>query len=296
MTLVYDYFTLCKPKVVLVMLVTVWVGMHLAVPTFVPLNTIIFGTLGIALAAGSAAVINQLVDRHIDAKMSRTEQRPIACGRISPRAAFLFSFCLGTAGLFILNVYVNTLTAVLTFITVLGYAVFYTLFLKRATPQNIVIGGAAGATPPLLGWAAVSNDINAYALLLVLIIFTWTPPHFWALAIYRRNDYAKANIPMLPVTHGVKFTKICIVLYTLLLLATSLLPYVTGMSGSVYLTLAIVLGSAFLIQTLILFQTNHEQRERGAELAALRTFSFSITYLLLLFASLLLDHYLSNVI
>lgn len=283
---IQDYFTLCKPKVILVMLVTTWVGMHLATPGAVPLHVIIFGTLGIALAGGCAAVINHLVDRHVDAKMSRTEYRPIACGRITPRAAFLFSISLGITGLLILCLWINPLTALLTLMTIVGYAAFYTLFLKRATPQNIVIGGAAGATPPLLGWTAVSDEISAYALLPVLIIFTWTPPHFWALAIYRRNDYAKANIPMLPVTHGVKFTKLCIVLYTFLLWVTSLLPYATGMSGLIYFFLALILGGAFLIQTLVLYQTNSEQ-------VALKTFSFSIAYLLLLFISLLVDHYIN---
>lgn len=279
-----DYLTLCKPKVILVMLVTSWVGMHLATDHLVPLTTFIFATLGIAMAGSSAAVINHLVDRHIDAKMSRTEHRPMACKRISLEKAILFSFLLGISGLFILAVFINILTAFLTLLTVLGYAVLYTLFLKRSTPQNIVIGGAAGAMPPLLGWTAVTNEINAFAWLPVLIIFAWTPPHFWALAIYRKEDYFKANIPMLPVTHGVSFTKLFIVLYTILLFIVTLLPFITEMSGLLYFISALLLGSAFLIQTLILYRSQDPR-------VALKTFSFSIVYLLLLFSALLIDHY-----
>lgn len=279
-----DYLSLCKPKVILVMLATTWVGMHLASHDPIPWPILFFATLGIALSGGSAAVINHLVDSSIDAKMTRTSKRPIASGRILPQHALKFAFILGVLGLSILFIFINTLTALLTLATLLGYALLYTLFLKRATPQNIVIGGAAGATPPLLGWAAVSNDIHAYALLLVLIIFTWTPPHFWALAIYRREDYQKANIPMLPVTHGVFFTKLCVVLYTLLLVATTVLPYATGMSGLIYFISALILGVAFLSQTLLLY-FSHKPSE------ALKTFSFSILYLLLLFTALLVDHY-----
>ena len=266
------------------MLVTSWVGMHLATDHFVPLNTFIFGTVGIALAGSSAAVINHLVDRHIDAKMIRTEHRPLACKRITISHAILFSFLLGISGLFILGFFVNILTAFLTLMTVLGYAVLYTLFLKRSTPQNIVIGGAAGAMPPLLGWTAVSNDIGAFAWLPVLIIFAWTPPHFWALAIYRKDDYIKANIPMLPATHGVAFTKLFIVLYTILLFLVTLLPFVTKMSGFLYFISAVLLNSAFLIQTIILYRSQDPK-------VALKTFSFSILYLLLLFTALLIDHY-----
>lgn len=279
-----DYITLCKPKVVALMLVTTWVGMTLASHTFVSFQTLFFATLGIASVAFGSAVFNHLADRHIDAKMSRTLHRPIACGRIAPRDAFWFGFVLVFLGLIILTVFVNLLTAMLTFCTMLGYAVCYTLFLKRATPQNIVIGGLAGATPPLLGWTAITGEMDAFALLLVLIIFTWTPPHFWALAIHRCKDYEKANIPMLPVTHGIRFTKLSIFLYTCLLFAVSLLPFVTGMSGMIYLWVAILLNILFLRQSYILLIDNTHQ-------TALKTFSFSIVYLLLLFTALLVDHY-----
>lgn len=282
-----NYYTLCKPQVVLVMLITSWVGMILASNHLIHWDAIIFGTLGIALSGAAAAVINHLVDRHIDAKMTRTAYRPIASGKITPMHACIFSGFLGSVGLIILFFLVNHLTAYLTFFTIVGYAVFYTMFLKRATPQNIVIGGAAGATPPLLGWAAISNDIHAYALLLVLIIFTWTPPHFWALAIYRHQEYAKVNIPMLPVTHGIPFTKLCIVLYTCLLWGITLLPFAVGMSGLLYLSLALILGSVFVGYALVLFQTN-------SLIFALKTFTFSIVYLLLLFIALLLDHIVSK--
>jgi protoheme IX farnesyltransferase len=284
-TLIQDYLTLCKPKVIVVMLVTTWVGMHLATTSFVPLNILFFGTLGIALSGSAAAVINHLVDRHIDAKMIRTENRPIVCKRISLYHAVLFAILLAISGLLILSFLVNPLTAFLTLLTVIGYAVFYTIFLKRRTPQNIVIGGAAGAMPPLLGWTAVTGELHALAWLPVLIIFAWTPPHFWALAIYRKDDYQNANIPMLPITHGVPFTKLCMILYTLLLFAITLLPYATQMSGFVYLTTAIILGVGFLMHTFVLYRT-------GSNQMALKTFSFSITYLLLLFTALLVDHYI----
>lgn len=280
-----DYFLLCKPKVIGLMLITTWIGMILASSHLFTFQTFLFATLGISLAAGSAAVINHLVDRKIDAKMRRTENRPIASGRINPLSALLFSILLGVSGLLILFFLVNPLTALFTSLTVIGYAGFYTLFLKRATPQNIVIGGIAGAMPPLLGWMAVSNNINPHALLLSLIIFIWTPPHAWALAIYRREDYAKANIPMLPITHGVKFTKLCIVLYTILLLATSLLPYATGMSGPIYFILALLLGITFFWFSLTLYKTKNEY-------FSLKTFYFSILYLFLLFLSLLIDHFI----
>lgn len=282
MSLVKDFFILCKPKVVFVMLLTTWVGMFCARPSHLSLKTFLAATLGIGFTGGAAAVINHVVDRHIDAKMSRTDCRPLPGGRIVPQHALIFSGLLGSIGLLILFLYVNALTALLTLFTLLGYAVLYTLFLKRTTPQNIVIGGAAGAMPPLLGWAAVSNSVDPNALLLVLIIFAWTPPHFWALAIYRREDYKKAEIPMLPVTHGVQYTKLSIVLYTLLLFTSTLLPFVSGMSGLLYLCLAILLGSCFLFQTIRLYQSNLNQ-------TALHTFSFSIIYLLLLFTALLLD-------
>jgi len=281
----YDYLTLCKPKVILVMLITTWVGMHLATHTWVPWNIFIFATLGIALAGGSAAIINHIVDRHIDAKMTRTERRPIASERISVRNAILFSIILGFSGLLILAIFVNLLTAFLTLVTVLGYAILYTLYLKRRTPQNIVIGGAAGAMPPLLGWTAVTNELSAFAWILVLIIYAWTPPHFWALAIYRKNDYEKAKIPMLPVTHGIPVTKLYIVLYAILLLLVTVLPFVIYMSGIVYLIAALILGLAFLTQTILLYKSD-------SPLVAYKTFGFSIIYLLLLFTALLLDHYL----
>ena len=281
-----DYLELCKPRVVLLMLLTAWVGMLLASPADVfPWHAICFGTLGIGACAGSAAVINHLVERHIDIHMRRTQYRPIASGRITPIKALIFSLILGTVGLMDLTFLVNPLTAWLTLISLVGYALIYTLYLKRATPQNIVIGGAAGAAPPLLGWASVSGTIDPNALLLVLIIFTWTPPHFWALAIFRQEDYAKSKLPMLPITHGVKFTKLCIVLYTILMIASTVLPYVTGMSGLMYLIAALGLGLLFLGYAIKLYFTEEK-------LLAIRTFHYSIVYLMVLFVALLCDHYL----
>lgn len=279
-----DYFELCKPKVVTLMLLTTLVGMFLATPGFVPWHIVLFGLLGIGLAAGSAAAINHVVDRHIDQLMARTQRRPIATGKIAPKQALLFASVLGLAGMFILIVFVNALTALLTFLTLIGYACVYTLYLKRATPQNIVIGGAAGAAPPLLGWAAVTNHIDPYALLLVLIIFTWTPPHFWALAIARYKEYAKANIPMLPVTHGIRFTKLSILLYSILLLVATMLPFATGMSHMLYLCGALILGLRFLYWAIKLMFSNDNS-------IAMKTFRYSIVYLMLLFILLLLDHY-----
>lgn len=264
------------------MLVTSWVGMFFAEPQHFSWNIALTATVGIALTGAAAAVINHLVDRKIDAKMLRTKLRPLATGRISALAATIFAGILGSMGLILLFIFVNPLTAMLTLLTLGGYAVLYTLLLKRATPQNIVIGGAAGAMPPLLGWVAMSNHIHPHALLLVLIIFLWTPPHFWSLAIYREQDYFQANIPMLPVTHGVRYTKFSILLYTLLLMMSSLLPFVVGMSGWFYLTISSILGIAFLVQTLRLYITESKR-------TALNTFSFSILYLLLLFSALLLD-------
>lgn len=281
-TLAKDLLTLCKPKVVFVMLITSWVGMFCANPGQLSLKIFLAATLGIGLMGGAAAIINHVVDRHIDAKMSRTHARPLPDGRILPGQALLFSALLGSLGLGVLFFYVNPLTTILTLLTLGGYAILYTLFLKRATPQNIVIGGVAGAMPPLLGWSAVSNTIDPNGLLLALIIFAWTPPHFWALAIYRRKEYKKAEIPMLPVTHGVQYTKLSIVLYTLLLLTISLLPFVTGMSSLLYLGSAVVLGSCFLSQTIRLYRSHTDK-------TAIHTFSFSILYLLLLFIALLVD-------
>lgn len=280
-----DYIELCKPRVVALMLLTVLVGMYLATPGWVPVTTLCASLLGIGLCAGSAAAVNHLVDKRIDAMMARTKNRPVAHGRISVRQALWFATILGVVGLFVLNYWVNSLTAILTFITLIGYAGVYTGYLKRATPQNIVIGGLAGAAPPLLGWTSVANQLDPQALLLVLIIFTWTPPHFWALAIYRFEDYKHAEIPMLPVTHGIRYTKLNILLYTVLLLVVSFLPFAVGMSGWFYLTGAVLLGLRFLHWAIVLYRS--EQL-----LVAMRTFRFSIIYLMLLFIFLLIDHYL----
>lgn len=280
-----DYYELCKPRVVALMLLTVIVGMQLATPGLISFHVLFFGTVGIALSAGSAAVINQLVDHRIDAMMGRTEQRPLPAGRLSLKQALYFAIVLGCAGMLILVLFVNPLTAFLTFITLIGYAGIYTLYLKRATPQNIVIGGAAGAAPPLLGWTAVTGHLEPYAFLLVLIIFTWTPPHFWALAIARYQDYVKADIPMLPVTHGIPFTKLNVLLYTLLLTAVSILPYVTGLSGAFYLVTTLLLDAGFLYFAIKLFL-------RDSDKVAMQTFYYSIIYLMLLFLVLLIDHWL----
>jgi len=247
---------------------------------------LLFGTLGIWLAAASAAAINHVLDRRIDAEMVRTRRRPIPSGHISEVAALLFAFALGLAGMLILALLVNPLTALLTFASLIGYSVIYTVWLKRATPQNIVIGGAAGAAPPVLGWTAVTNSVEPNALLLFLIIYTWTPPHFWALAIARRDDYAKAGIPMLPVTHGIEFTRLHILLYTILLVLVTLLPYLTGMSGFIYLVGAIILDVLFLRYALAL-------RKGGRVELPMRTFKYSVNYLMLLFAFLLIDHYVA---
>ncbi len=280
-----DFITLCKPRVVLLMLITAWVGMQLASTAADPISLYLCATLGIALVGSSAAILNHIVDKNIDQKMQRTSLRPIASQRISQREALIFASCLGTIGITVLFFYVNPLSALLNFLTLVGYAGIYTLYLKRATPQNIVIGGLAGAMPPLLGWAAISNTISPYALLLVGIIFVWTPPHFWALAIYRQNDYKKANIPMLPVTHGVKFTKLNILLYTLLLSIVTLMPYIVGMSSGFYLIASILLNIGFLYYAIKLYCTD-------VLYIAMQTFHYSILYLLLLFIAILFDHYL----
>ena len=279
-----DYVELCKPRVVALMLLTVLVGMYLATPGFVPMTILCAGLLGIGLCAGSAAAINHLVDRHIDAMMARTKKRPIALGRISVRQAFWFATVMGSIGLMVLCYFVNELTAVLTFATLIGYAGVYTGYLKRATPQNIVIGGLAGAAPPLLGWTAVTNQLDPQALLLVLIIFIWTPPHFWALAIYRFEDYQHAKIPMLPVTHGIRYTKLNILLYTILLLIVSVLPCVVGMSGWFYGVGAVLLGLRFFYWAWVLYRCDEA-------IVAMRTFRCSIIYLMVLFVFLLIDHY-----
>jgi protoheme IX farnesyltransferase len=280
-----DYLELTKPKVVALMLLTSVIGMFMAVPGFVPWRALVFGNLGIALCAGSAAAVNHLVDQRIDIAMARTSNRPLAQGRLSTAQASLFALGLGLLGMYLLLTQVNALTAWLTLASLLGYAVVYTLFLKRATPQNIVIGGLAGAAPPLLGWTAVTGEIHGHALLLVLIIFAWTPPHFWALAIHRREEYAKVDIPMLPVTHGVAYTKLHIMLYTLIMFAITLMPYATLMSGPLYLAGAVLLGGWFIYRAGLLLWGSDEG-------AAMDTFRYSITYLMALFLVMLADHYL----
>jgi protoheme IX farnesyltransferase len=280
-----DYLEMTKPKVLVLMLITSLVGMFLATRAGVPASILIFGNLGIALCAGGAAVVNHVVDRRIDALMARTQKRPLAEGRVSPMAALSFALLLSVAGLVILLAFTNELTAWLTLASLLGYAVLYTGFLKRATPQNIVIGGLAGAAPPLLGWVAVTGHISAEPLLLVLIIFAWTPPHFWALAIHRKAEYAKADIPMLPVTHGEHYTKIHILLYTCVMFAVTLLPYAIHMSGLLYLVCAVGLGARFFYWAVVLYRDSKPH-------AAINTFKYSIWYLFLLFIALLADHYL----
>lgn len=280
------YWELCKPRVIYLMLITSLVGMCLASPGKVPLQILVMGTLGIGLSAASAAVVNQLIDREIDAKMFRTECRPLPTGKITPRQALFFAMVLGLLGLYLLVMWVNPLTAILTFSTLLGYAVIYTVFLKHATSQNIVIGGLAGAMPPLLGWTAVTNTIDPDSLMLVLLIFIWTPPHFWALAIHRYEDYKTAKIPMLPVTHGIPYTKLQILLYTILLGIASVLPYLIGMSGLIYLSGAMIIEVGFLYYAVRLFIEKEPSR------TAFSTFVYSIYYLLALFIIMLLDHYI----
>lgn len=280
-----NYYELCKPNVVLMMLITALVGSLLASKTLAPLSLIAFAMLGIGLCASSAAAINQIIDRKADANMNRTENRPIPQGEVSPINASIFAFILASLGAAILVIYVNTLTALLTLASLIGYAFVYTVYLKRATPQNIVIGGLAGAAPPLLGWTAVTNSVDPNSLLLVLIIFAWTPPHFWALAIHRREDYAKENIPMLPVTHGVQFTKLQIILYTIILILVSLLPFVVLMSGVLYLISSLILGAIFLYYSVRLYFDQDNEY-------AFPTFVYSIYYIFLIFAALLVDHYL----
>ncbi|MDB4261622.1 heme o synthase [bacterium] len=280
-----DYKELTKPNVVLLMILTSVIGMFMAVPGMVPLNALILGNLGIALCAGAAAAVNHLVDQRIDQRMSRTHNRPLAQGRLSVRQATVFALVIGGLGMAILLIWVNALTAWLTLASLVGYAFVYTMFLKRATPQNIVIGGLAGAAPPLLGWTAVTGEIHGHALLLVLIIFAWTPPHFWALAIHRREEYAAVDIPMLPVTHGVAFTKLHIMLYTIIMFLITLLPYATRMSGPLYLLGAVVLGGGFLYWAVELLRDKNPN-------APMETFRYSIIYLMALFVVMLVDHYL----
>ncbi len=284
-----DYLALCKPKIVALIVFTAIVGMFLSTPALVPLDVLVFATLGIAFAAASAAVINHVVDQKVDAVMIRTKRRPLPQGNLSMDAAIRFAVLLGAVSMSILMIYVNTLTAALTLGSLIGYGFIYSMYLKRATPQNIVIGGASGAAPPVLGWTSVTGSLDPNSLLLFLIIFAWTPPHFWALAICRRHEYEKAAIPMLPVTHGVEFTRLHILLYTIVLFLVSMLPYVFYMSGEMYLFGAIVLGGGFLYLA-IKMQKDHSDR------LAMQTFSYSIVYLMALFAFLLADHYMPYVI
>ncbi|HEY5645488.1 MAG TPA: heme o synthase [Pseudomonadales bacterium] len=280
-----DYLEMTKPRVVLLMLLCAVVGMFLAVPGMVPWDVLCFGLIGIALVAGSAAVVNHIADAEIDARMARTRERPVATGRVDTASALTFSALTGIVGMLILYFLVNPLTAWLNLASWVGYGLVYTLFLKRATPQNIVIGGLFGAAPPLFGWAAVTNSIEPGALLLVLIIFAWTPPHFWALALDRKSEYETADIPMLPVTHGDSYTRWHILFYTLILFAGSLLPFAIGMSGLLYLAGAVALGGGFLYWAIALLRNRNPR-------AAIETFRYSIIYLMLLFIVLLVDHYL----
>ena len=281
-----DYYELGKPRVVALIVFTAVVGMFLAVPGLPPVSALLWGTLGIGLAASSAAAVNHVVDRSFDRKMARTMLRPIPTGHLTERQALTYAAILCVASMWMLWTLVNPLTAVLTFASLIGYAVLYTVWLKHITPQNIVIGGAAGAAPPVLGWTAVTGSADPHSLLLFLIIFAWTPPHFWALAIARREEYAKAGIPMLPVAYGVEFTRLHILLYTIILFIVTLLPWITGMSGLVYLAAAVVLGVVFLSQAIVV-----KRPDPPAHLP-MTVFRWSITYLMVLFAALLVDHYL----
>jgi len=281
-----QYLELTKPRVVLLIVFTAVIGMFLAVPGMPPLQALVFGTIGIWLAASAAAAINHLLDRKADAVMVRTRNRPLPTGALSERAVLFFALGLAFLSMLILVLLVNVLTALLTFASLIGYAVIYTVWLKRASPQNIVIGGAAGAAPPVLGWVAVTNDVHPWSLLLFLIIFVWTPPHFWALAIHRRDDYAAVDIPMLPVTHGIPFTRWHILYYTILLFLVTLLPWFTGMSGAFYLGGAVLLGAVFIYYAVAMLL-----RPDDAALP-MQVFWYSIVYLMALFGLLLIDHYL----
>ena len=279
-----DYWVLCKPRVVALMLVTSAIGMLLASPTLPPLEVLLLGNLGIALCAGAAAAINHLADRHVDARMARTAGRPLPEGRLSPGRVLIFVLALGISGSLLLIWRINWLTAALTIAALFGYALVYTLYLKWATPLNIVIGGLAGAAPPLLGWAAVTGSLHPQPLLLVLIIYAWTPPHFWALALYRKREYAAAGVPMLPVTHGDRYTRWQILFYTLLLFASSLLPFAAGFHGLIYLLAALMLGLGYLYWAVILLLNKDPSISLGA-------FRYSIIYLAALFSAMLVDHY-----
>jgi protoheme IX farnesyltransferase len=282
--IIKEYINICKPKVIVLMIITSWIGMLLASPNIIDIKLFIFGSIGIIFCSSSGAAINHLLDREIDKNMARTKNRPIVKGKLKPIQAIIFASILSFLGILLLILFVNTTCAILNFISLFGYGFIYTIYLKHNTPQNIVIGGLYGAMPPLLGWSAISGDINPYAILLVLIIFTWTPPHFWALSIYRFDDYKKVNIPMLPVIHGIKFTKICIILYVILLKITALLLYATGMAGGIYLLSSLILGFWFLIESIKLYRSNDKIQGKI-------TFKFSILYLFLLFIFLLFDQY-----
>ena len=284
-----QYYELCKPRVVFLIVFTAVVGMILAVPGWPPLSALVFGTIGIGLAASSAAAINHLLDQRIDAVMARTRNRPLPSGQLGAKQVLIFALTLGLISMTVLTAWVNVLTAVLTFLSLIGYAIIYTVWLKRATPQNIVIGGAAGAAPPVLGWTAVTASVDPNALILFLIIYVWTPPHFWALAIHRRHDYAAVDIPMLPVTHGPRFTRWHILFYTILLVIVTTLPYLTGMSGLLYLAGVTVLNLGFLWYVLRLLSDNDER-------LPMQTFGYSIIYLMVLFAFLLADHFLMMIL
>ena len=280
-----NYLTLCKPNVVAEMLFTAIVGMLLAVPTLPPFELLFFSLVGIGFASASAAAINHYIDRHADAAMRRTQNRPLPQGVLSSKEVLTFAALLGITAMIVLIIKVNLLTAILTFLSLFGYAFVYTCYLKRASPQNIVIGGLFGSTPPLLGWCAMTGDVHPYALLLALIIFVWTPPHFWALAIARKDEYAKVNIPMLPVTHGSDFTRLQILLYTVLLFLVSMLPYLTGMSGLIYLSITLIINSVFLYLVVVMMRIKDTK-------TAMQTFWYSIIYITIIFAALLLDHYI----
>jgi protoheme IX farnesyltransferase len=284
-----DYYQLCKPKVVYLILFTAAAGMVLSSPSLASIDVLFFGLLGIGLGAASGAAINHWVDQRIDEVMARTKNRPLPQGNVSSRSALIFAISLGVLSMIILVAFVNVLTAILTFLALIGYAVIYTMYLKHSTPHNIVLGGAAGAAPPVLGWTAVTNELTVDAFLLFLIIFIWTPPHFWALAIKRRDEYKAAGVPMLPVTHGIAFTKLHIVLYTLMLLAVTLLPFVTQMSGYLYLAAAVGLGLGFVYYAIKLYCCERDEY-------AMKTFGYSIFYLSALFAVLITDHFLREVI
>ena len=284
-TIARQYFELTKPRVVALIVFTALIGMFLAVPGWPPLRESVAGFFGIWLAAASAAAINHLIDQRIDRLMARTAHRPLPTGSLTSFQVLSFAIMLGTLSMAMLVIFVNTLTAILTFASLIGYAIVYTAFLKRATSQNIVIGGAAGAAPPLLGWVAVTGQVHPYALLLFLIIFIWTPPHFWALAIFRVADYSRAQVPMLPVTHGVTYTRWHVLAYTILLVIVTILPYLTGMSGLFYLGGALMLGAGFLYYAIRLLNPPDD-------FFAMKVFNYSIIYLMALFAFLLIDHYL----